>query len=58
MVSLNTPVKESVARFLIKTPDDFDIDEVSYYVRNSGRIFEKVKMHQRINLVDGAKEKN
>lgn len=57
VVPLNSPVKESVARFLIKTPDNFDNDEVSYYVKNSGRIFEKVKMHQRINLVDGSEGK-
>jgi hypothetical protein len=53
VIPLNSPVKESEARFLIKTPDRFDIDEVSYQVKNSGRIFEKPKSHQKINLIDG-----
>lgn len=53
VIPLNSPVKESVARFLIKTPERFDIDEVSYQVKNSGRIFEKPKGYQKIILVDG-----
>jgi hypothetical protein len=53
VIPLNSPVKESVARFLIKTPDRFEIDEVTYQVKNSGRIFEKPKAHQKINLVVG-----
>lgn len=57
VVPLNSPVKESVARFLIKTPKKFDIDEVSYQVKNSGRIFEKPRAYQKINLVDGPEGK-
>ncbi len=57
VIPLNSPVKESVARFLIKTPDRFDIDEVSYQVKNSGRIFEKPRAYQRINLIEGAEGK-
>jgi hypothetical protein len=57
VIPLNSPVKESVARFLIKTPDRFDIDEVSYQVKNSGRIFEKSRAYQKINLVEGPEGK-
>lgn len=57
VIPLNSPVKESIARFLIKTPERFDIDEVSYQIKNSGRIFEKPRDYQRINLVDGAEGK-
>lgn len=57
VIPLNSPVKESVARFLIKTPEKFDIDEVFYKVKNSGRIFEKPKGFQKINLVDGPEGK-
>ena len=57
VIPLNSPVKESVARFLIKTPDRFDIDEVSYQVKNSGRIFERPRAYQKINLVEGAEGK-
>lgn len=54
---LNAPVKESVAKFLLKVPNGFDIDEVYYQVRNAGRIFEKVKPHQKINLINGPQGK-
>ena len=57
VIPLNSPVKESVARFLIKTPDRFDIDEVSYQIKNSGRIFERPRAYQKINLVEGAEGK-
>ena len=57
VIPLNSPVKESVARFLIKTPDRFDIDEVSYQVKNSGRIFERPRAYQKINLVEGLEGK-
>lgn len=57
VIPLNSPVKESVARFLIKLPDRFDIDEVTYQVKNSGRIFERPRAYQRINLIDGAEGK-
>ena len=57
VIPLNSPVKESVAKFLVKTPDKFDIDEVTYQIRNSGKIFEKPRAHQRVNLVNGEEGK-
>lgn len=57
VIPLNSPVKDSIARFLIKAPDRFDIDEVSYQIKNSGRIFERPRVYQKINLVDGTEGK-
>gem|GEM_PF-990322 len=57
VIPLNSPVKESVARFLIKTPDRFAIDEVAYQVKNSGRIFERPRAYQKITLINGAEGK-
>lgn len=51
VIALNSPVKDSIARFLIKTPKDFDIDEVNFQVKNAGKIFEKPKNFQKINLI-------
>lgn len=50
---LNSPVKTSIAKFLLKLPPDFSIDEVTYKVRNASRIFETVSDYRKINLVDG-----
>lgn len=52
LVPLNSPVKESVARFLIKAPNGFEIDEVRYKIKNANHLFEKDRPHQKINLVD------
>ena len=57
VIPLNSPIKESIGRFLIKMPERFDIDEVSYQVKNSGRIFEKPRAYQKINLVEGPEGK-
>ena len=57
VIPLNSPVKESVAKFLIKIPPKFEIDEILYQVKNSGRIFERPKDYQKINLIDGIQGK-
>lgn len=57
VIALNSPVKDSVARFLLKTPKNFEIDEVSFQVKNAGKFFEKPKNFQKINLVDGPQGK-
>lgn len=57
VIPLNSPVKESVARFLIKTPEKFDIDEVFYQVKNSGRIFEKPRVFQKTKLIESPQGK-
>lgn len=57
VIPLNSPVKESVAKFLLKVPNGFDIDEVRYRVRNASRLFEKDQSHQNINLIDGPQGK-
>lgn len=53
VIPLNSPVKESVAKFLLKVPKGFDIDEVRYKIKNSSRRLEKDKSHQKINLING-----
>jgi hypothetical protein len=57
VIPLNSPVKESTAKFLIKVPQNFDIDEISYTVRNVRQIFEKVKPYQKIELAKGTEGK-
>jgi len=57
IIPLNSPVKETTARFLLKVPSGFDIDEVMYKVKNASRLFEKDQPHKKINLVDGPEGK-
>lgn len=57
VIPLNSPVKESTAKFLLKVPQGFDIDEVKYKVRNASCLFEKDQPHQKINLLDGPEGK-
>lgn len=52
VIPLNSPVKESVAKFLIKVPNGFEIDDVRYKIRNANHLFEKDRPHQKINLID------
>lgn len=53
VIPLNSPVKESIAKFLFKTPTGFEIDKVKYRIKNAGKIFDKDMPHQEINLVSG-----
>lgn len=57
VIPLNSPVKDSFARFKILMPVGYDIDEVFYHVRNAGKLFEKVKIHQRAKLISGSEGK-
>lgn len=57
IVPIHSLVRGSIARFLLKTPAGFAIEEVTYKVSNAGRIFEKVADHRKINLVDTANGK-
>lgn len=57
VIPLNSPVKESIARFLLKVPTGFEIDEVKYKVKNASRLFEKNQSHQKINLINGPQGK-
>jgi len=53
MIPLNSPVKVSTAKFLLKVPNGFEVDEVKYRVRNASRLFDKDQPHQKIDLIDG-----
>ena len=57
VISLNSPVKESTVRFLLKVPNGFEINEVKYKVKSASRLFEKDQLHQKINLIDGIQGK-
>ena len=57
VIPLNSPVKESTAKFLLKVPSGFEIDEVKYKVKNASHLFEKDRPHQYINLIDGPQGK-
>lgn len=52
VIPLNSPVKESIAKFLLKVPTGFEIDEVKYKVKNASRLFDKDKPHGKINLIN------
>jgi hypothetical protein len=52
VIPLNSPIKGSLARFLLKVPIGFNINEVKYVIKNAGHIFEKLGEHKKINLID------
>lgn len=53
VIPLNSPVKGPTAKFLLLTPNGFEIDDVKYMVRNTYRPFDKDNPHQKINLIEG-----
>lgn len=57
VIPQNSPVKESIAKFLIKLPKGFDVDEASYQIKNAGKIFYKPKGYQKVELISGAEGK-
>lgn len=57
VIPLNSPVKDGVAKFLIKTPPKFEIQQLSYRLHNSTDLLEKNKMYEVGKLVEGAKGK-
>lgn len=57
VVPTNSPVKESLAKFLLKIPKGFEVDEVQYKVRNASRRFDKDYPYQKINLISGPQGK-
>lgn len=52
VIPLNSPVKESTAKFLLKTPSGFDIDEIKYKLKNANFRFEKDMPNKSIDLID------
>ena len=53
LVPVSSPVKESTAKFLIKTPDDFEIQQISYRLLSSTDLVEKNKNFSPSKLVKG-----
>ncbi len=54
---LNSPVKESVAKFLLKTPKDFIITSIKFKIKNAFDLFSKEKDYSPTNLIEGPKGK-
>lgn len=52
--SLNSPVKDGVARFSLKAPNDFAIDQVMFKVKNANQIILKEKDYSPTKLVNGS----
>ena len=57
IVPLNSPVKEKTAKFLLKAPTGFEIQQLSYRIQNSIDLFEKNKNYTLTNLVAGQQGK-
>lgn len=56
VIPLNSPVKEGNAKFLLKTPPSFDIQQISYRLHNSTDLLEKNKKYfvaKLLNVPDG-----
>lgn len=54
---LNSPVKGPTAKFLLKTPPEFEVEKLKYKIKNAGKILEKDMPLQNINLVNGSNGK-
>lgn len=50
VIPLNSPVKESLAKFLLKTPTGFEIDKIKYAIRNANNLKVKDKEFQDAKL--------
>jgi len=57
VVPLNSPVKESIAKFLIKFPEGFSLNQVKYKIESSSRFFDGEEVYKKINVVNGSKGK-
>lgn len=53
VIPLNSPVKEGTAKFLLKTPSGFDIQQISYRLHNSTDLLEKNKKYSIAKPVNG-----
>lgn len=58
IIPLNSPVKDALAKFLIKVSNDNKIEDVSVRIKNANHLFEKDKPYKKMNVVDvkGGKE--
>lgn len=57
VIPLNSPVKEGSAKFLLKTPSSFEIQQISYRLHNSTDLLEKNKTYSTTKLINGPKGK-
>lgn len=54
---LNSPVKDSIAKFLIKFPQGFNLNQVKYKIESSSRIFDEEEVYKKIDVINGLKGK-
>lgn len=57
VIPLNSPVKEGTAKFLLKAPSSFEIQQISYRLHNSTDLLEKNKKYSVTKLIDGPRGK-
>lgn len=57
LIPLNAPIKESVAKFLLKTPAGFDIQQIAYLLLSSTDLIEKNRNYSVAKLIIGPKGK-
>jgi hypothetical protein len=53
VLPLNSPINDTVAKFLLKTPKDFVVSQVMYKVRNASELIMKEKDFTPAKLVSG-----
>lgn len=52
VISLNSPIKGKIARFALKLPNDFEVDQVKYKVQNASHLLDQ-KEYVEAKLVNG-----
>lgn len=57
VIPLNSPVKGNIARFLLKTPQNYVIEEVRFKIKNTLDVFAKEKNYSILKLVNGTQGK-
>ncbi len=57
VIPLNSPVKDGLARFLIKSPPDFKIQQLKFKIHNANELILKEKEYVVSKLIDGPQGK-
>ena len=53
VISINSPVKDGLARFLIKSPPDFKIQQLKFKIHNANELIQKEKEYVISKLING-----
>lgn len=57
VIPLNSPVKDGLARFLIKSPPDFKIQQLKFKIHNANELIQKEKDYAITKLIHGPQGK-